>query len=474
MFNRYLFNHIPLKLQSPRIAFILLIGMALLASACSGTPVVPQAAASAATQASPTSTPAASAAAAATAVMPAAAPTDTPPTATPSPLKAYIGLFKDNTIAVLDTSTNQVLSRIPVPTGPHGLVITPDGRWVYASSDGDSKVSVIDTTTDKIVDTIEVGKSPHGLATTPDGGLVLAAVFGASQLVMIDTHTNAIIYQISVPSPHNIAISPDGQTAYIASQLASAPSLAIFDFNKLALTGSVPLTKVPRALNFSPDGKALYFTQAGVDAVQVLDPATNQIQAQIAVGASPHHPLFTPDGQSALVVSQGPGTLSMIDPKSSTVSKVVQVGKMPHWIAVNPQGTTAWVTNEASNDVSVVDLATGTVTATLPIGNAPRKIVVQPKIPAARQAPASDQAAASITISSMAFSQPTVTVKAGQPISWTNQDAIAHTVTADRGQWDSGAIDPGKSYSLTLNQPGQYDYHCSIHPFMKGTIIVTQ
>ena len=53
--------------------------------------------------------------------------------------KAYIGLFKDNAIAVLDTSTNRVQGTIPVPQGPHGIVITPDGRKVYVSSDGASR-----------------------------------------------------------------------------------------------------------------------------------------------------------------------------------------------------------------------------------------------------------------------------------------------------------------------------------------------
>src|ERR1700755_1382886 len=69
--------------------------------------------------------------------------------------KAYVGIFKDNVVAVIDTSTNKVLSNIPIPAGPHGLVITPDGRWVYVSSDGDSKVSVIDTNTDTVTATIE-------------------------------------------------------------------------------------------------------------------------------------------------------------------------------------------------------------------------------------------------------------------------------------------------------------------------------
>ena len=53
--------------------------------------------------------------------------------------KAYVGLFKDNAIAVLDTGTNRVQGTVPVPQGPHGIVITPDGRKVYVSSDGASR-----------------------------------------------------------------------------------------------------------------------------------------------------------------------------------------------------------------------------------------------------------------------------------------------------------------------------------------------
>jgi YVTN family beta-propeller protein len=397
-----------------------------------------------------------------------------PTASAPAGPKAYIGLFKDNAVAVLDTQTQQVLTRIPVPTGPHGIVITPDGRWVYVSSDGDTKVSVIDTSLDKVVKTIEVGKGPHGLALTPDGHTLLAAVFGANQVVFIDTSTNTVTGQVSVPNPHNIAIRPDGQTAYIASQPQTSPSLVILNLGQKTQTGSVPLTKIPRALNFSPDGKQLYFTQAGIDAVQVLDPATNQIKTQIPVGASPHHPLFTPNGQMALVVSQGPGQLSILDPNTNSVSKVVTVGKMPHWIAVNSAGTTAWVTNEASNDVSVVDLASGKVTATLPVGNGPRKIVVQPQTSLPPQSPTLGAASgAMVTIKGLAFSPLTLSVKAGQSITWENQDSITHTVTSDDNKWTSTSLDPGKTFTLTLTQPGQYKYHCSIHPFMTGTINVT-
>src|SRR6266849_9641799 len=110
--------------------------------------------------------------------------------------KAYIGLFKDNALAVLDTGTNRVQGTIPVPQGPHGIVITPDGRKVYVSSDGASTVSVIDTPTDTIVKSIEVGPNPHGLAISADGRLVLVGAFGTNQALLIDTRTDQIVQRL--------------------------------------------------------------------------------------------------------------------------------------------------------------------------------------------------------------------------------------------------------------------------------------
>ena len=176
--------------------------------------------------------------------------------------------------------------------------------------------------------------------------------------------------------------------------------------------------------------------------------------------------MFTPDGKFGFVVSQGPGELAILNPATNSVNKTVTVGKLPHWIAINAKGDTAWVTNEGSNDVSVVDLNTGTVTATLPVGNAPRKIVVQPQLPM------TGQAGFKTTIAGFAFA-PTITVAAGQTIVWTNTDAVPHTVTSDGGLWDSGDVGPGQSYSLTLNKPGTYGYHCMHHPYMQGVVIVT-
>lgn len=411
--------------------------------------------------------------------------------------KAYVGLFKDNAIAVVDTGSDALIKTIPIPAGPHGLAITPDGARVFASSDGDSKVSVIDTTSDTVVDTIEVGAMPHGLALTPDGRTLLVAVFGAGQVVFIDTSSDAITGRLAVGSPHNIAVTPDGSTAFVASQQQGNTALVVLDVASRTRTGTVPLDKTPRALNVRPDGGQLYFTIAGDDAVEVLDPTTLQIVGRIPVGASPHHPLYTPSGEYALVVSQGTNELNQIDPETNMLTATTTVGKNPHWIATDRDGETAFVTNEDSGDVSVVDVATMTVEATIPVGNGPRKIVVQP-FPLTRQAAGAAAAAggpmhgettrmesgsaavgrsdesggADVAISGFSFSPQTLTVAAGQSVTFANDDGVAHTSTSDDSNWDSNPIAPGASFTVVFDQPGIYTYHCAIHPFMQGTIVV--
>ncbi len=79
----------------------------------------------------------------------------------------------------------------------------------------------------------------------------------------------------------------------------------------------------------------------------------------------------------------------------------------------------------------------------------------------------------SVNIANMAFSPASYSVKAGITVTWTNNDNMTHTVTANDSSFDSGNITVGSSYSKTFSMAGTYPYHCTIHPGMKGTIVVT-
>ena len=76
-------------------------------------------------------------------------------------------------------------------------------------------------------------------------------------------------------------------------------------------------------------------------------------------------------------------------------------------------------------------------------------------------------------ISNFKFSPASLTVKPGAGVTVTNQDSTAHTATADDGQsFDTGTLDQGASQTISVSKPGSYPYHCSIHPFMHGTLVV--
>jgi len=81
-------------------------------------------------------------------------------------------------------------------------------------------------------------------------------------------------------------------------------------------------------------------------------------------------------------------------------------------------------------------------------------------------------ASSAVTIQNSAFNPPTTTIKVGDTVTWTNRDAISHTSTSDTGTWDTGVITAGASRSFPFMSAGTFAYHCSIHTFMHGTIVV--
>ena len=93
---------------------------------------------------------------------------------------------------------------------------------------------------------------------------------------------------------------------------------------------------------------------------------------------------------------------------------------------------------------------------------------------AAGAAAAPGAAGTAVEMKGVAFLPNRIEVTAGATVTWTNNDPLAHSVTADDNSWDSGLIDPGKAFSRTFTQPGEYAVHCTPHPFMKAVIVVRQ
>jgi plastocyanin len=101
-----------------------------------------------------------------------------------------------------------------------------------------------------------------------------------------------------------------------------------------------------------------------------------------------------------------------------------------------------------------------------------------PSVPAPGTASSTGSPAAvtgdQVSIDNFAFAPATLTVKVGSTVTWTNRDEEPHTVAASDGSFHSPGMGTGATFSHTFSTAGKFDYVCSIHPSMHGTVVVTQ
>ena len=77
-----------------------------------------------------------------------------------------------------------------------------------------------------------------------------------------------------------------------------------------------------------------------------------------------------------------------------------------------------------------------------------------------------------VKIDNFTFAPQSVTIKAGTTVTWTNEDDIPHTVAATSKAFKSKVLDTDDKFSFTFTSAGTYEYFCSLHPHMTGTIVV--
>ncbi|MEU4191835.1 cupredoxin family copper-binding protein [Kribbella sp. NPDC026611] len=84
-------------------------------------------------------------------------------------------------------------------------------------------------------------------------------------------------------------------------------------------------------------------------------------------------------------------------------------------------------------------------------------------------------AANSVDIKEFAFGPQSISVKVGTTVTWTNDDQDPHTVTSQNGNGPlkSSTLQNGDKYQFKFTKAGSFDYLCTIHPFMTGTVVVT-
>jgi YVTN family beta-propeller protein len=298
---------------------------------------------------------------------------------------AYVVNQGSDSVSVIDTSKNSVLTTIPVGSFPQGVAVTPDGTHAYVANVSDS-VSVIDTSTNIVSATVPLpaGSEPIAVAISPDGTRAYVASCGTSSVSVISTSTNGVVATVSTAPlgacPYGVAVAPAGTRLYVPDIDSSTVSVIDTSNNTLAATIQLPSGSFPVGVGITPDGGHVYVADSGSGTVSVIDTSTNGVTKNITDPslAGPYGVAVTPDGRHVYVSDAANNVVSEIDTSTNTVVAQVANLSVPIGLAIKPDGTRLYVTNDSfAGTVSVIDTSSNSLVAPVTVESYPQSVAIQ-------------------------------------------------------------------------------------------------
>lgn len=334
---------------------------------------------------------------------------------------AYTANQSNNTVSVVDTATDTLVSTIPVGARPRRLAINALATEVYVSNVNGNSVSVIDTNESSalkntLVATIAVGNSPSGVAYSADGSKVYVVNAADNSVSVIDTAQRQVIATVPVGAqllsapgglvPYGIAVHPNGQQVFVVN--AGANSISVIDTATNTSAAPISLT-APSGAALSLDGAKLYVVNQSAPLppqISIFDTATfAQIGSPIPFpggGSGIGGAAMGQDGAQFCVV-QNASNILCLDTTTLSLTTTNGGSGLFGYLDFTPSGA-AYVPVLQSNQLRHLTLPGGAIQANVPLGSGTQPVqVVLGRIPVVTGDPPIGLAGASYTFTPMAY-----------------------------------------------------------------------
>lgn len=308
---------------------------------------------------------------------------------------AYVANNIDGTISVINPSTNAVVGTISGFSHPFCVTASPNGQLLYVCN-VDGSVVAVNTQTNSIITHIPLpgalgfigneGAAPV-IAFSPDGTQAFVVPSGGgvnSKLFVIDTATNtaAAVASFGTTFLLAVAVSPDGNTVYIAS----SNGVIVVDANTFATITTIASGHDLTDLAISPDGSTLYASDnsglagTGTSGVLVIDTGSNSVTTTVPLPSTGVVTGIgvTPDGQHVYVEDflfrAGNSTVTVINANDDSVNTTIPAnGLSLIGLAITPDGSTVLGDNgvssvTADSTVVVIPTATNSIANSITVG----------------------------------------------------------------------------------------------------------
>lgn len=296
--------------------------------------------------------------------------------------------MNDNTATMVDAGTGRVLATLPTGEGPHEVAASLNGKWAVISNYGvrakpGNTLTVIDVARRAVVRTIDMHEyqRPHGMRFLPGDTLIVVTSQTTNGVVLVDFRSGAVVktFPTNGRASHMLALSAKGDrltTGNISDATMSVLSLAAG-----GVTETFPVARQPEGIAITPDGNSAWVGSNRDSVVLVVDTRTGAVADTLHGFGLPYRLTISANGQRAVITDPVNANIRIFDvatrrerfkidvPRDSLVATAEVPGSpSPEGVTMSPDSRWAFVTLQGRNRVVTIDLEKGTIVGWAPTG----------------------------------------------------------------------------------------------------------
>jgi len=298
---------------------------------------------------------------------------------------------KSNNIHLIDPATNRIAGEVAGVPINHGAAASPDGRWLYFSSEAEQTLHVVDAKTLQTTKKIPLSGRPNNISIGRDGRRVYVAIVSAPGAVdVVDTVSLEKVKSIPTKGGiHNTYVTPDGKfvlAGSIAGRLMTVIDAATDEPAWTLFSEGVR----PIAIETNPDRstRRLFVQLSDFHGFAIVDFAARKEVGRVTLpndippekvdkgpfNASPSHGIgVAPDGKTLWVTSRPNARVYVYSLPDLTLLGHEDLGGRPDWVTFTPDSKTVYIATENTDSVIAVDVASRKKVAAIAVGDAPKR-----------------------------------------------------------------------------------------------------
>lgn len=286
-----------------------------------------------------------------------------------------VGNKSADTVWRLSLKDGRRIGEFRTGEAPHEIAVAPGGRLAVVSNYGGTQsgnsLSVLDLVGGQPTRRIDLGQhgAPHGLRFLPDGLRVLVTAEASGSVLVVDVATGAIerVIDVGGGTGHMLALSPDGDVAYLTK--IQAGTLSRIDLASGRKTLEKPAGRGAEGLAVRPDGREVWVANREDDTITVHDPKTLAVKRRMSSRGFPIRVAFSADGGLAFVANARAATLSVFSARTKVPVATVPLSRddmayrptllgnaaLPIGLAVAADRPRAYVAISGGDRIAVID-----------------------------------------------------------------------------------------------------------------------